>query len=156
MSVVTIVTPNGGQFGSPYGNLSIFPFALATKADGSPLNSQYGSPLQNGDQVVLGGIEAGMRLDDAIVNVSAKFSDSVTGTLGFQYADGEDDANVPQDASYFGSFNLAAPAKLRPSVGKKPLTLAKDANLVLAIGGANNAVAGIVDIAIIGELKGAA
>ena len=96
-----------------------------------------------------------MRLEDAQIIVSTGMTATVTGSLGFQYADGVDDAGVPQDAAYFGTgFNLAAAARLRATSAKAPVVLPKDAYLVLTTAVAANAKASVIDIFVYGERFG--
>ena len=97
-----------------------------------------------------------MCLQDFLARVSVGFTASVTANIGFEYADGVDDATVPQDASYFGAavaINTAGVYRLATT--KAPVTLPKAANLILTTGGAANAKAARVDLFVIGELTGA-
>ena len=97
-----------------------------------------------------------MCLQDFLARVSVGFTASVTANIGFEYADGVDDSTAPQDASYFGAavaINTAGVYRLATT--KAPVTLPKDANLILTTGGAANAKAARVDLFVIGELTGA-
>ena len=100
-------------------------------------------------------LPAGMLLEDAQVIVSTALTALVTGTLGFEYADGVDDTDVPQDAAYFGAgLVLSAAARLRNVVAKAPVKLPKEAYLTLTIAGAANAKAARLDVIVHGERIG--
>ena len=80
-------------------------------------------------------------LEDASIFITTAMTASVTGSLGFKYEDGVDDAKVPQDAAYFISGgSLATAGRLRANTGKL-VTLPKPARLILTIAGAANAKA---------------
>lgn len=141
---------------TPWGNRLALHFTLLALASGAIANSDSGAAPAIGDVIVLGQIPAGTTLTDSQVVVSTALTAAVTGALGFVYTDGVDDAKVPQDSAYFGSaLSLAAAARLRNATTKVPVTLPKDANLVLTIGGAANAKAGRVDVLIEGIATGA-
>lgn len=145
-----------GQFGglSPYGNLTVLAFALATTAAGAAISSNSDAPLKMDDIVELGSLPAGMRLDDAQIIITTPMTAAVTGKLGFVYEDGVDDASVPQDATYFiNGGSLATAARLRAS-GTKLAVLPKAAKLVLTLGGADNAKASDIKVSVFGELTG--
>ena len=148
---------NQKQFGgTPYGNRTTLEFNLTTNAVGAFIDSDTATGIANGDKVRLGVLPAGFRLDDSQVIVSDAFSASVTGNLGFEYVDGVDSAAVPQSATYFGSaLALSATGRLRNATTNAPVTLPKDAYLILTTGGAANAAVGIADIFIEGVLNGA-
>ena len=106
--------------------------------------------------VRLGVLPAGFKLLDSQVIVSDAFTAAVTTSIGFAYVDGVDSAAVPQSANYFGAgLSLAATARLRNATTNAPVTLPKDAYLILTTAGAANAAAGIADILIDGVLTGA-
>lgn len=145
------------QFGgaSPFGNVTSLTFRVATDSNGAALESDSTTPLANGDVIDLGPLPEGMRLDDASLFVTTGMSDTVTGSLGFIYEDGEDSTEVPQDAAYFGSgINLAAEGRYR-ATGSKLVTLPKPARLILTIGGADNAKGSELSVVVTGELTGA-
>lgn len=157
MAKVTNNQFRGRQFGgaSPFGNLSVLTYALATAANGGAVGADSAAPLAVDDKVVLGTLPAGMRLDDSTLVISTAMSATVTGSLGFEYEDGEDSAVVPQDAAYFGAgIALSSAARLRNASSKAIVTLPKTANLVLTIAGAPNAKVSKIDVAVIGELLG--
>lgn len=144
----------GGAAGA-YGNLTILAFALATNSTGGAIGADSTAALASGDVVDLGELPEGMRLDDASVVIATAMTASVTGSLGFAYADGVDSTEVPQDAAHFISAgSLATAARLRANTAKKPVVLPKPARLILTIGGANNAKASDLHITVLGELTG--
>lgn len=148
---------NQKQFGgTPYGNKTSLEFNLVTNAIGAFADSDVATGIQSGDKVRLGVLPAGMRFEDSQVIVSDAFSASVTANLGFEYVDGVDSTAVPQSATYFGSaLALSSAARLRNATTNAPVTLPKDAYLILTTGGAANAVVGVADIFIEGVLTGA-
>lgn len=141
--------------GTPYGNLSRLIFNLTTNATGAFIDSDTATGIASGDKVRLGVLPAGMRIADSQIIVSDAFSASVTANLGFEYVDGVDVTAVPQSATQFASaVALSSAARLRNATTNAPITLPKDAYLILTTGGANNAVVGILDVLIEGVLTG--
>ena len=146
------------QFGGVQseGNLTTFRATLTTGATGAALNSNSTAALAIADVVTLASLPAGMLLEDAQAIISTAMTASVTGSLGFVYADGVDSADVPQDAAYFGAgLVLSTAARLRATSNKAPVTLPKEANLVLTLAGAANAKASRIDFIVHGERLGA-
>ena len=123
--------PNGyGQFGgfAPFGNSTTLLFALATNATGAVIDSDSTTAVASGDVIDLGELPAGMRLDDAQILIKTGMTATITGSLGFKYAD-TDSTEVPQDAAYFISAgDLATAGRLRANTGKL-VTLPKPARL---------------------------
>ena len=157
MATVKLTQFRSRQFGGavPFGNVSSLPFQLKTAANGSAIGADSAAALAPTDKVVLGDLPAGFRLDDSCLVVSTTFTASVTASLGFEYADGVDSTDVPQDAAYFGSgISLATAARLRNASSKAIVTLPKAAKLILTIAGATNAKASVLDIVIQGEQVG--
>lgn len=148
---------NQKQFGgTPYGNKATLEFNLTTNAIGAFADSDVATAVQSGDKIRLGVLPAGFRLEDSEVIVSDAFTAAVTANLGFEYVDGVDSTAVPQSATYFGSaLALSSAARLRNATTNAPVTLPKDAYLILTTGGAANAVVGVADIFIEGVLTGA-
>lgn len=139
---------------SPFGNLSALAFSLATTAAGAVIDSNSTTAVASGDVIELGLLPSGMRLDDAQVIITTAMSATVTGSLGFKYADGVDSTEVPQDAAYFINVGaLSSAARLRAN-GTKLITLPKDAILTLTTGGAANAKASDIKVVVSGELTG--
>ena len=150
MAIVTNKPKHRTQLGAtPWGNLNALHFILQTGATGGALDADSNAPLAAGDKVRLGVLPAGSTLVESVAIVSAGLTATVKGDLGFEYVDGVDSAKVPQDAAYFGAaLDLAAAARLRNATTKAPVTLPKDAFLVLTTSGAANAKAGRVDVAV--------
>lgn len=146
------------QYGgfTPDGNLTTYRAQLVTLANGAASNSDTtGTALGIGDVVYLERLPQGMVLEDAQTIVSTGLTAAVTGSLGFAYIDGVDDATVPQDPAYFGAgIALNAAARIRATGTKAPVKLPKEAYLTLTIAGAANAKAGQVDFIVHGERMG--
>jgi hypothetical protein len=158
MATIKINQFRARQFGgaSPFGNFTTLPFKLETASNGSANNANSTAAIASGDKVVLGVLPPGMNLQDYMATVSTAFTASVTANIGFEYVDGVDDADVPQNASYFGAAVAINTAGVyRKVTTTAPVTLPKEAYLILTTGGANNAKAARVDIAVMGELTGA-
>jgi hypothetical protein len=144
--------------GTPYGNLSKLQYSLITNASGVWLDSDKASAVASGDKLRLGVIPAGTRIFDAKSLVSDAFTASATAKIGFEYVDGVDSTEVPQDDDYFHA-SLALDAAGRTAANNtavRPVTLPKDAYLIATIGGANLAAVGILDVLIDVETKGVA
>lgn len=156
MATIKCKTARQRQFGgfSPYGNLTSLGFYLATNATGVVIDADSTAPLAVGDVVDLGELPEGMNLEDAQIIVSTGMTATVTGALGFKYADGVNDPAVPQDAAYFlSAANLASAGRVRAN-GSKLITLPKPARLILTIAGAANAKVSDLKVLVTGELKG--
>lgn len=145
------------QFGGvPYGNRSVLDFNLTTNAVGAFVESDVATGIALGDKVRLGVLPAGFRMTDSQVVVSTAFTALVTGNLGFEYVDGVDSAAVPQSATYFGTgLVLNTAGRLRNATTAAPVTLPKDAYLILTTAGAANAKVAVMDVDIEGVLTGA-
>ena len=155
MATVTLKNLNLRQFGNvPYGNVTNLVFALATNAAGAAVNSDSAAAIASGDVIDLGPLPEGMRLDDASVFVTTGMTATITGSLGFKYADGVDSAEVPQDAAYFGTgIDLAAAGRKR-ATGSKLVTLPKPARLILTTDVAANAKVSDIKVLVSGEQVG--
>ena len=153
-----IKKPMGGQFGgfTPYGNLSTLRYSLETNASGIVQHSNAVAALAINDVVKFEyPLPVAFVAEDCQVIVSDHFGAGVTCDLGFAYADGVNNTNIPQDAAYFGAgLALSAAARLRTTSSKALVSLPKPAYLVLTIKGANVAEAGKLDIVIHGERLG--
>lgn len=157
MAKITRAVALNNYFGgaAPYGNLSALAYHVQTNASGAVINSDSTAAVASGDVVDLGPLPAGMRLDDVIATISTAWTASVTGKLGFAYADGVDSTDVPQnDAYFFAATSLASAAIIRKTATTAPVTLPKEARLILTTGGAANAKASRTDVRVIGELAG--
>ena len=156
MATVSLKSALKRQFGNtPYGNLSVLSFALATLANGAAADSNSTAAIAAGDVIDLGPLPEGLRLDDAQIIVTTGMTATITGSLGFKYEDGTDSTEAPQDAAYFGSgIDLAAAGRKR-ATGTKLLTLAKPARLILTTAVAANAKASDIKVLVYGEQVGA-
>jgi len=156
MATVSLKSALKRQFGNtPYGNLSVLSFALATLASGAAADSDSTAAIAVGDVIDLGPLPEGLRLDDAQIIVTTGMTATITGSLGFKYEDGTDSTEAPQDAAYFGSgIDLAAAGRKR-AAGTKLLTLAKPARLILTTAVAANAKASDIKVLVYGEQVGA-
>lgn len=156
MATVSLKSALKRQFGNtPYGNLSVLSFALATLASGAAADSDSTTAIAAGDVIDLGPLPEGLRLDDAQIIVATGMTATITGSLGFKYEDGTDSTEAPQDAAYFGSgIDLAAAGRKR-ATGTKLLTLAKPARLILTTAVAANAKASDIKVLVYGEQVGA-
>ena len=132
---------------TPWGNAHGLQYTLETASNGGAVGADSAAAIAQGDKVRLGVIPAGSLLLDSTVIVSTAMTASVTGNLGFEYVDGVASTAVPADAEYFGAaLALNATGRLRNATTKAPVTLPKDAWLVLTTGGAANAKAARVDV----------
>ncbi|OLU22959.1 hypothetical protein BVH03_22175 [Pseudomonas sp. PA15(2017)] len=157
MAKVTLRQYGERQFGGAagaYGNTTTLRFQLVTIANGSAQNADVSTPIASGDVVDLGPLPEGFRLDDAQILVTTGMTATITGSLGFAYEDGVDDAGVPQDAAYFGAgIDLAAAGRKR-TTGSKLVVLPKPARLILTTAVAANAKASAINVLVSGELQG--
>ena len=128
MAKIKVVGGDTHQFGgfSPFGNLTVLRFGYDTNRIGAAISSDTQTAVAAGDKVYVGTVPQGF------VFVSA-----VGTKLGFEYADGVDDADVPQGADI-------ATALLKP--------LPKLANVYITAVAAIGATK--VRAAITGELQG--
>lgn len=147
------------QFGGvPYGNKTVLPFSFETSAAGEYVNSDTpGSAVAIADKLRIGVLPAGMRLDDALAIVSNAFTALATAKIGFEYVDGVDSAEVPQDDDYFfAALAYNALGRTRANnTAVRPVTLPKDAYLTLVNAGAALAEVGQLDLLVEGVLNGA-
>lgn len=156
MATVKINRQGKRQFGltTPYGNLTSLAFALTTIASGAASDSNSTAAIGIADVVDLGPLPEGMRLEDASTFVTTGMTATITGSLGFVYEDGVDDATVPQDAAYFGTGITLATAGRYRATGSKLVTLPKPARLILTTAVAANAKVSDIKFLVTGELKG--
>ena len=148
---------NARQFGGvPYGNRSSVTHRLATNASGVLVDSDQATALVDTDVVQLGLLPAGMELLDCLAIVSDLFNATSTALVGFEYADGVDDSDVPEDADYFfAALALSAQSRTRANnVAVAPVILPKDAYLIVTIDNADLSAAGIVDFVVEHRLHG--
>lgn len=158
MATILIKDMGISQFGGvdPAGNLTTYRGTLATIANGSAVNAVGPTlPIVVTDKIRLSVLPAGMVLETATIVVSNGMSAGVTGSLGFEYIDGFDSVEVPQDAAYFGSgIALSTAARLANASTKALVQLPKEAFLILTIAGAANAKASRLDVIVHGERLG--
>ncbi|HEY9979907.1 TPA: hypothetical protein ACFN76_000904 [Neisseria meningitidis] len=155
MAKIHVRNNGGNRFGGvPYGNMAVEHYRIVAKEDGTILGADAYGPPKADDVLVLGVLEQGFRLDDAQIIVKTGMSSGITADVGFVYADGADDANVPQDAAYFASAaDFASAARIRCQSAKL-VTLPKQALLTVTLKGAASAKAADIDILIYGEKFG--
>lgn len=148
--------PDPSVGGSPAGTMAALSFKFTTNASGVMTDSDQTTAVASGDIVRLGVLPRGMRLIDCLAVVSDAFTASSTGMLGFAYVDGVDSSAVPQDNDFFfAATTIAATGVIRKTAVTPPVTLPKDAYLILTNGGAAQAAAGVMDIDIICDVVGA-
>lgn len=149
---------NGSMYGGkPEGNDAVHQFTLLTKANGAIDGGDQATALAIADIVRFGVLRRGFLLQDALLIISTGFTASVTGKIGFAYADGVDDAVVPQDDDYFvvAGAALATPARTRANnTAVIPVTLPKDAYIILTVAGAANAKLARLDLLVYGVDRG--
>lgn len=151
------VNPRVNVGATPWGNAHGLQYTLQTATNGGAFGADTGAPIASGDKVRLGVIPAGSTLLDSQAIVSTAMTALVTGDLGFEYVDGVDSTDVPQDADYFGAaLVLNATGRLRNATTNPPVTLPKDAWLTLTTGGAANAKASRVDVVLTVASEGTA
>jgi len=139
---------------SPFGNLTSLKFRLQTNSAGAALNSDSTAAIASGDVVDLGSLPAGFNLEDASIVITTGMTATITGSLGFKYEDGVDDATYPQDAAYFGAgLALATAARVR-AAGTKLIKLPKPARLILTTAVTANVKASDLTVIVSGEMFG--
>jgi hypothetical protein len=140
---------------TPWGNRTALRYPLQTNSAGAVVNGDSTAAVASGDVVRIGLIPAGFRIHDSQVVIATAMTALVTGNLGFQYADGVDDANVPQSATAFGTaLALNTAGRLRNATTNKSVVLPKDAWLILTTGGANNAKVSDIEITLEATAEG--
>ena len=144
------------QFSAPYGNRTALEFSFATNAAGVMEDSDKATAVAQADKVRIGVIPAGFRIHDGLGIVSDAFTALTTAKVGFEYVDGVDDSDVPQDDDYFAAaLTTHTAGRYRAAnTGVKPVTLPKDAYLILTLAGADHAAAGRLDYIVEGIDKG--
>lgn len=152
------ITSQNQHGGVPYGNLTRLPFKFAANASGYFLDSDTpAAAVGIGDKVRLGILPAGMRLEDMLAIVSDAFTALATAKIGFEYVDGVDVTAVPQDDDYFFAalaYNVVGRTTAN-NTAVAPLTLPKDAYLILTNQTAALNAVGIIDLLVEGVLTGA-
>lgn len=145
------------QFGgTPYGNITGLPFHFETNASGYFTDSNVPATAVAVDDVIrIGVIPAGFNIWDMIATISDAFTASSTFKIGFAYVDGVDSTAVPQDDDFFcAATSAASTAIIKKTNAAAPVTLPKDAYLIITNAGAAQAAAGILDVLVLGIAKG--
>ena len=157
MATITKKTAYDRQLtGAPYGDVLMLPYRMETTSGGALVGGDSTSAIGVGDVVRLGKLPAGTKLLDCVVTISNAFTGSSTYKLGFAYCDGVDVTAVPQDDDYFvaAATALSAAAVQRKATTTAPVTLPKDAYLILTNAGAAQAEVGIADILVFAQAIG--
>ncbi len=144
---------HAGAFGNRWSQI----YTFETNSSGIFVNSDLATAVQSGDVVRFGLLPAGIKFSDALVIISDAFAASTTYKLGFAYVDGVDSTAVPQDDDYFivaGTASSSAARTPANNTAVRPLTLPKDAYLILTRAGAADSAAGIMDVIVNGTLVG--
>lgn len=145
------------QFGGvPYGNAWRGVFRFATNASGVMVDSDQATAVVQTNVVRIGVLPAGLQLHDSLSIVSDAFTALTTCKLGFAYVDGVDVTATPQDDDYF-SASVTTHTIGRYVANNNavvPLTLPKDAYLILTVAGADHAAAGVMDVIVSGVHTG--
>lgn len=144
------------QWNDDDGNVTALAYNVTTNASGVWVDGDVAAAPTAADELLIGILPAGMKLIDALMIVSDAFTATAAAKVGFRYVDGVDSTAVPQDADYFtASLVLNAIGRYRSdNLAVAPVTLPKDAYLVMDWDTATNAVAGVVDIIVTGIWTG--
>jgi len=147
---------NAKSQAGPYGNSWMQRYNLTTNASGVLVDSDQATAIAIADVVRLGIIPAGIELQSVTTIISDAFTASTTCKLGFAYVDGVDSTAVPQNDAFFlvAGASLATAARLAATGVSAPVTLPKDAYLILTNAGAAHASVGIVDFIVHGQSVG--
>lgn len=147
---------DSNNYADSAGNMTELEYNLTTTATGAAVGADSTSAIALGDKVRIGILPAGYRLRDALMIVSDAFTAAVTAKIGFEYMDGVDSTEVPQDDDYFGAaITLHTLGRFQcTNTAVRPVTLPKDAWLIVTTAGAANAAVGILDVIVKGEQIG--
>lgn len=146
----SLTLPGGG---APYGNVTALAYPVRTNDKGKWLDGDSSDPAASGDALRLGVIPAGFRPYDAVIAVNKAIS-GLAGKIGFAYADGVDDPDVPQDDdAFFAAGDFGTVGIVRKDGESGIPHLPKDAFLELTTTGAPSA-AGEAYVVIIGIAEG--
>jgi hypothetical protein len=141
----------------PAGNTWSQIYSWSTNSSGVFVDSNQTTAVNVADVVRIGILPAGITLTDCLVVISDAFAASTTYTLGFAYTDGVDVTAVPQDVDYFIVTTTASSSQARTAMNNltvRPVTLPKDAYLILTVEGANNSAVGVMDVIVRGIQTG--
>lgn len=144
------------QYAGPQGNAWRDKFNFTTNASGVFVDSDQTTAVVQTNVVRIGILPAGLELHDALAIVSDAFTAVTTAKVGFEYVDGVDSTAVPQDDDYFfAALATNAAGRTRAAnTAVAPVTLPKDAYLILTVAGADHASAGVLDLIVEGIHKG--
>lgn len=121
---------------SPYGNMSAMAYPIFTDDAGKWVDGDSAEPAASGDVLKLGVIPAGFRPLWAYVTVNKAIS-GLSGKVGFEYCDGEDDPDIPQkDDAWFTSANCGSEGITERDGSLASPRLPKDSFLILTASGA--------------------
>jgi len=143
---------------APYGNGWSSVYTYETNASGVAINSDQATAVQVGDVVRLGVIPAGVTIYSATAIMKA-FTAATTCKVGFQYVDGVDSVAVPQRDDYFLTAGTSTATAARIEMNNtasyaRPITLPKDAYVILTRAGAADASASTLDLVVRGFQTG--
>ena len=149
------IKQSGTGITAPYGNAWSQGYHFETTSAGIFSDSDLTTAVQSADVVRIGILPAGLELHDIVAIISDAFTGSTTASIGFAYIDGVDVTAVPQSATYFASaLATDSTGVSRKTAVTAPIKLPKDAYLILTIGGAAHASAGILDVIVKGVWRG--
>jgi len=140
---------------TPYGNESAVRCTLETNAAGGLVDSNQLTALQIADVVRLGPVlPAGMELHDIIGVISNVFQASTTCSIGFEHVDS--DLVALDDVDYFHAAGLALDSAsiFRKTTTTAPYILTGDAYVTVTWAGAANDEVGVLDLTVLGTMKG--
>ena len=142
-----------GGFGgiSPYGNALAMHFKFDTTAAGLMVDGDGAAAVGIGDKCRIGVIPAGTKIHDALGIVSNAFTATSTFKIGFEYVDGVDSTDVPQDDDYFFAALATTAGRTRAAnTAVRPIVLPKDAYVILTNQVAAQAEVGAFDLIVEG------
>jgi len=142
-------------FSAAYGNAWTEVFSFETNSIGVFASAKT-TALASGDVAVIGVLPAGLRLQGSLAKVSNAFAVASAVKLGFVYADGIDDADVPQKDDYFSASLAIATAGnyVNDNTASRPIVLPKKAYLIVTIGATGTSDLGVLDVIVNGCYKG--
>lgn len=145
-------------YSGPTGNTWRKVFSYVTNASGVATDTDLATAVQVNDVVRIGVLPAGLELHEGLAIVSDAFAATTTAKIGFAYVDGVDSTAVPQDDDYFFATlaTSAAGRTYSANTAVRPVTLPKDAYLILTRTGAADSAVGILDVVVTGINRGAA
>lgn len=121
---------------APYGNVTALAYPIFTDDKGKWLDGDSMEPAASGDILRLGVIPAGFRPLHAYVSVNKPIS-GLSGKVGFEYVDGEDDPDIPQkDDAWFTAADCGSEGITPRDGSLASPRLPKDSYLILTATGA--------------------